>query len=181
VEYHCEDGLRSGIDRASWKQSGPASDFPDPMPLLSRTAGGTTLLCDVRLPSGRSVLHSESRCIRIRTHLKGGSRSRIVTIIVARERHWSSEDGPQVHSKGGEVKTVSKIRRPFEFLPLPYLCVALSAQNETGHVHAAGPRGRSGAYGRCAACGRQIEAARLEAIPWARYCLEDQDKRKQTC
>src|SRR5579872_2985024 len=25
---------------------------------------------------------------------------------------------------------------------------------------------RIGAYGKCAACGRQIEAARLEAIPW---------------
>ena len=33
-----------------------------------------------------------------------------------------------------------------------------------------------GAYGRCLACGRQIEAARLEANPWAPYCLEDQGK-----
>jgi DnaK suppressor protein len=33
-----------------------------------------------------------------------------------------------------------------------------------------------GTYGRCIACGRQIEAARLEAVPWAAYCLEDQEK-----
>lgn len=33
-----------------------------------------------------------------------------------------------------------------------------------------------GAYGKCAACGRQIEAARLEAIPWTPYCLADQEK-----
>jgi len=33
-----------------------------------------------------------------------------------------------------------------------------------------------GSYGKCTACGRQIEAARLEAIPWATYCLEDQEK-----
>jgi DnaK suppressor protein len=33
-----------------------------------------------------------------------------------------------------------------------------------------------GTYGKCIACGRQIEAARLEAIPWAPYCLEDQEK-----
>ena len=33
-----------------------------------------------------------------------------------------------------------------------------------------------GTYGRCIACGRQIEAARLEAVPWAEYCLEDQEK-----
>ena len=33
-----------------------------------------------------------------------------------------------------------------------------------------------GTYGECTACGRQIEAARLEAVPWAAYCLEDQEK-----
>lgn len=36
-----------------------------------------------------------------------------------------------------------------------------------------------GTFGKCTACGRPIEAARLEAIPWARYCLEDQKKRDQ--
>jgi DnaK suppressor protein len=33
-----------------------------------------------------------------------------------------------------------------------------------------------GTYGKCIVCGRQIEAARLEAVPWAAYCLEDQEK-----
>src|SRR5579863_7881658 len=33
-----------------------------------------------------------------------------------------------------------------------------------------------GTYGKCIVCGRQIEAARLEAVPWAVYCLEDQEK-----
>ncbi len=37
----------------------------------------------------------------------------------------------------------------------------------------------AGTYGKCSACGRPIEAARLEAIPWARYCLEDQKKQDQ--
>jgi DnaK suppressor protein len=36
---------------------------------------------------------------------------------------------------------------------------------------------RDGSYGTCAACGRQIEHARLEAIPWTPYCLEEQEKR----
>jgi len=94
------------------------------MPLASGTAGGATFLCEVGLPSGRSLLPSESRGILRSTHLKGGSRSRIVTIIVARERHWSSEEGPQIHSKGGEVKTPSKTRGPFEFFASALLCVA---------------------------------------------------------
>jgi DnaK suppressor protein len=34
----------------------------------------------------------------------------------------------------------------------------------------------NGTYGKCIACGRQIEAARLEAVPWAEYCLADQEK-----
>jgi DnaK suppressor protein len=33
-----------------------------------------------------------------------------------------------------------------------------------------------GTYGICIDCGRPIEQARLEAVPWARYCLEDQKK-----
>jgi DnaK suppressor protein len=36
-----------------------------------------------------------------------------------------------------------------------------------------------GTYGKCVACGRPIETARLEAVPWARYCLADQEKQDQ--
>ncbi len=33
-----------------------------------------------------------------------------------------------------------------------------------------------GTYGKCTVCGRPISPARLEAIPWTPYCLEDQQK-----
>jgi DnaK suppressor protein len=33
-----------------------------------------------------------------------------------------------------------------------------------------------GTYGRCVICGRAIAPARLEAIPWTPYCMEDQEK-----
>jgi DnaK suppressor protein len=33
-----------------------------------------------------------------------------------------------------------------------------------------------GTYGKCSVCGREIEPARLEAVPWAKYCLADQEK-----
>lgn len=33
-----------------------------------------------------------------------------------------------------------------------------------------------GTFGKCIDCGRQIPPARLEAVPWAVYCLEDQEK-----
>ena len=34
----------------------------------------------------------------------------------------------------------------------------------------------AGTYGVCEDCGRPIEPARLEAVPWARYCRADQEK-----
>jgi DnaK suppressor protein len=33
-----------------------------------------------------------------------------------------------------------------------------------------------GSYGKCIDCGRQIEPARLEAVPWTPYCHADQEK-----
>jgi DnaK suppressor protein len=43
-------------------------------------------------------------------------------------------------------------------------------------VEAALQRIKDGSYGKCTKCGRQIPPARLEAIPWAEYCVEDQEK-----
>jgi DnaK suppressor protein len=34
-----------------------------------------------------------------------------------------------------------------------------------------------GTYGKCIECGRPIEPARLEAVPWTPYCLADQQKK----
>jgi DnaK suppressor protein len=38
----------------------------------------------------------------------------------------------------------------------------------------------NGTYGKCAACGQQIDSDRLNAIPWAAYCLDDQNQRDHT-
>jgi RNA polymerase-binding transcription factor DksA len=43
-------------------------------------------------------------------------------------------------------------------------------------VQAALKRLDEGAYGKCEMCGRDIAAARLEAIPYARYCVKCADK-----
>lgn len=43
-------------------------------------------------------------------------------------------------------------------------------------VRAALKRIDDGTYGQCVDCGRPIEPARLEAVPWAPYCLDDQQK-----
>jgi DnaK suppressor protein len=38
---------------------------------------------------------------------------------------------------------------------------------------------RNGNFGECAECGGDIEPKRLEAIPWARYCVKCQEAREQ--
>ena len=38
---------------------------------------------------------------------------------------------------------------------------------------------RQGSFGECAQCGSDIEPKRLEAIPWARYCVKCQEAREQ--
>ncbi len=36
-----------------------------------------------------------------------------------------------------------------------------------------------GSYGTCESCGNGIGAARLQALPWARYCIDCQEKVEQ--
>ena len=45
-----------------------------------------------------------------------------------------------------------------------------------GMVDSALSRIREGTYGECINCGNEINAKRLEAVPWTRYCIECQDK-----
>ena len=37
----------------------------------------------------------------------------------------------------------------------------------------------AGTYGTCEACGKPIHPARLEALPTARFCMEDQEKQEK--
>jgi DnaK suppressor protein len=38
---------------------------------------------------------------------------------------------------------------------------------------------REGAFGECSSCGNEINAKRLEAVPWTRHCIECQEKLEQ--
>ena len=44
------------------------------------------------------------------------------------------------------------------------------------NVEAALQRMREGSFGACVSCGKDINVKRLEAVPWARYCIECQEK-----
>src|ERR1700749_4951174 len=46
-------------------------------------------------------------------------------------------------------------------------------------VETALARIREGDFGECAHCGKEINAKRLEAVPWTRHCIECQEKLEQ--
>jgi DnaK suppressor protein len=46
-------------------------------------------------------------------------------------------------------------------------------------VESALDRLRLGNFGECISCGREINPKRLEAVPWARHCIECQEKLEQ--
>jgi len=43
-------------------------------------------------------------------------------------------------------------------------------------VNEALERFKIGTYGRCMACGEEVQAKRLEAVPWACHCIQCQEK-----
>lgn len=48
------------------------------------------------------------------------------------------------------------------------------AQQTLADIDAALARIEAGTYGTCEVCGKPIAPERLEAIPWARLCIDDQ-------
>ena len=48
-----------------------------------------------------------------------------------------------------------------------------NAERLLGEIDTALRRIDDGTYGMCVACGRPIDAERLEAVPWATLCLDD--------
>lgn len=51
-----------------------------------------------------------------------------------------------------------------------------NAEHLVSEIDAALGRIESGTYGTCVACGRPIGEERLEAVPWATLCIDDQRK-----
>jgi RNA polymerase-binding transcription factor DksA len=54
------------------------------------------------------------------------------------------------------------------------LALEMTARRQLDQVNAALLRIKEGTYGRCANCGKEINPARLDALPFAIYCLECQ-------
>lgn len=59
-----------------------------------------------------------------------------------------------------------------------FICLSLNSMDyeQLGLVEEAIDRLDRGGYGLCQACGEQISRKRLQAIPWARYCIRCQNE-----
>ena len=55
---------------------------------------------------------------------------------------------------------------------------AAAARQRLKNLTQALERMQQGSFGECAECGGDIELKRLEAIPWARYCVKCQEARE---
>jgi DnaK suppressor protein len=60
-----------------------------------------------------------------------------------------------------------------------YLKLAESDSEVLTQVRDALGRIDDGTFGRCAADGQPIDERRLEAVPWAQFCVKHQDEREQ--
>jgi DnaK suppressor protein len=54
--------------------------------------------------------------------------------------------------------------------------LSTNAADNLAMVHEALTRIDEGVYGKCVECGRDIGEARLNAVPWTPYCIEDQER-----
>ena len=61
------------------------------------------------------------------------------------------------------------------------LLISMSANDRhlLGLIDEALARVESGDYGECVNCGEPIQEKRLNAVPWARYCLRCQDMKER--
>jgi len=46
-------------------------------------------------------------------------------------------------------------------------------------VNEALERLKNGSYGQCVACHEEVQQKRLDAVPWARHCIECQERQEQ--
>ena len=76
-------------------------------------------------------------------------------------------EAPEQMTYGSQAAAASQVFEQQRDLALRDRAIQLLAQVDTALV-----RLDDGAFGRCARCGRDIAAARHEALPWADHCIE---------
>ena len=84
----------------------------------------------------------------------------------------TAEEGREVVPEGGEDYVDDAVTHyTREFL----LSLSDLERRQVMQVEEAIVRVKEGTFGECMSCGDEIEPKRLEAVPWARYCVSCQE------
>lgn len=99
--------------------------------------------------------------------------------LLAKEQELLEDIG-RLGSDGREARS-AEVEDPIDVVTSAELkagafAVSTIEANTLRQVRAALERIGHGTYGVCIDCGRAIEPARLEAVPWTPYCRADQEK-----
>ena len=86
----------------------------------------------------------------------------------ASEQEGSSEDAPDLGDRA--LSTVTR--------DLTYRLTA-GERDILRRVDEAIERIEKGSFGDCLSCGKKVQAGRLEAVPWARHCIECEELHDQ--
>lgn len=100
-------------------------------------------------------------------------------LLLAREQEFTAEitrfDAEARESRTAEVEDPIDLVTSDESKAANFKLGDVAVRN-LQQVRAALQRIEAGTYGVCVDCGSPIESARLDAVPWTPYCLEDQEK-----
>ena len=91
----------------------------------------------------------------------------------------------EAHPTPVSTSEISEGPQEFEETAIDFLetqqeqSILVNQQSLLAEVEAALKRIDDGAYGRCVECGKPIPDKRLEALPWAARCIQDEERLEQ--
>ena len=106
-------------------------------------------------------------------------RSRLATLI----RNLSEDADSDQTERSGNGELASIDQHPADMGSETFerekdMAIVSTLEDQIGEVDQALKRVEAGTYGACEACGKPIGDERLEVVPTARYCVEDQGARE---
>jgi DnaK suppressor protein len=91
-------------------------------------------------------------------------------VMAARE---SEQEGPSEDAPDLGDRALSTVTRDLSYR------LSASERDILRRVDDALDRIENGSYGECLACGKKVQTGRLDAVPWARHCIECQELQDQ--
>jgi DnaK suppressor protein len=94
----------------------------------------------------------------------------LARVLSARE---SEQDGPSEDAPDLGDRALSTVTRDLSYR------LTAGERDILRRIDAALARIEDGTYGECLSCGKKVQTGRLDAVPWARHCIECQELQDQ--